>query len=196
MDMDITRLVVTYSAKSNTRGNSGGGERGTTGSETSNEGNSLDVVFDVLSSSRRRHVLRQLEASGGESNINDLAEHIAAVENDKAVSALSSQERKRVYVSLYQAHLPRIEEVGVVSLDDGTVSVGPNADRVYAHLSQPSEPESARLPVAYVIHTALSIVALLVGFVWFESFLPVLFALSLSVYAVLAGWQLLTAERR
>ncbi|MFW5963447.1 MAG: DUF7344 domain-containing protein [Natronomonas sp.] len=196
MEMDITQLVATYSAKTNTRGESGGGESGTTGGETSSEGDSLDVVFDVLSSSRRRLVLRRLEARDGESTINDLAEHIAAVENDKAVSELSSQERKRVYVSLYQAHLPRMEEVGVVSLDDGTVTVGPNADRVYAHLSQSSEPESTGPPIAYVVHTALSIVALVVGFVWFESLLPFLFALSLSVYAVLAGWQFLTAERR
>jgi hypothetical protein len=196
MEMGISQLVATYSSKPDARADSAAGDGDGTDGETSSGADSLDVVFDVLSSSRRRHVLRQLEECGGESSINDLAEHIAAVENDKPVSALSSQERKRVYVSLYQAHLPRMAEVDVLSLDDdGTVTVGPNADRVYAHLSQSPDAESVGSPTPYVVHTAVSLVALFVGVLWFEPFLPLLFALSLSVYGVIAGWQFLAREK-
>jgi hypothetical protein len=60
-----------------------------------------DVVFGLLSNDRRRWVLRCLAEGSGETTLSDLAEQLASIENDKPVGALSSTERKRVYICLY-----------------------------------------------------------------------------------------------
>lgn len=90
---------------------------------------SRDVLFDLLRNRRRRLVMRYL-ATHEDADIGELAEHIAAVENGTDPEALSSSERKRVYVSLYQSHLPKLAEAEVVDYDKerGTVSRRPAAD--------------------------------------------------------------------
>jgi DNA-binding transcriptional ArsR family regulator len=96
----------------------------------------MDVVFGLLSAERRRRVLRHLDENGGESTIGDLADHLAAAENGIDVAAVSSVQRKRVYVGLYQCHLPKLDDAGVVAFDQnrGTVEVRPAADRLFPHL--------------------------------------------------------------
>jgi hypothetical protein len=58
--------------------------------------------------------------------LNELAEQIAGDENDIGVEDLSSQQRKRVYVSLHQNHLPKMDDMGVVDYDRdrGTIALG------------------------------------------------------------------------
>ncbi|QGA82407.1 hypothetical protein [Halomicrobium sp. LC1Hm] len=93
----------------------------------------VDRVFELLKNQRRREVLRYLEAAEDETvSLSDLAEHIAAIENDTTVQAISSSERKRVYVGLYQCHLPKMDDMNVVAFDQnrGTISLGPNADQL------------------------------------------------------------------
>jgi hypothetical protein len=86
---------------------------------------SLDVVFDVLRNSRRRLVITRLAEIDGPTTRGDLAEHIGGIENDKEPSLLSSKERKRVYVGLYQSHLPKMADAGAIQYDDrGTVDRG------------------------------------------------------------------------
>lgn len=77
----------------------------------------LDVVFQTLKNSRRRRVLKYLSENGGTSTLSDLAEHIAAIENGTTPQQLTSSERKRVYVGLYQCHLPKMDDVGVINYD-------------------------------------------------------------------------------
>ena len=93
---------------------------------------SLDIVFDMLKNERRRRVLHYLKTNEGPFTLGELAEHIAALENDKSVQALSSGERKRVYVGLYQCPLPRMDDAGVIEFDRnrGSVELGPNADQL------------------------------------------------------------------
>ncbi|WP_096388810.1 DUF7344 domain-containing protein [Halopenitus persicus] len=79
---------------------------------------SPDLVFDILSNTRRRMVLYYLRQYGEPTSVQKLAEEIAALENDVAVDELTQQQRKRVYVSLYQTHLPKLEETGVIEYDD------------------------------------------------------------------------------
>jgi len=151
------------------------------------ESDTLDFVFDVLSNSRRRLVLTRLHETGGESTTSDLAEHIAAVENDKPESELTSQERKRVYVGIYQTHLPKMDDADVVDVDDrGVVTLGPNADAVYQFIETPRA-EAAQWPTYYAAATGLSALALVVAWVAFQSLLAPVFALSLAVYAALVG---------
>jgi hypothetical protein len=88
-------------------------------SET-NESLSQSTIFDVLSSRRRRAVLRLLRETDESLDLTALTEQIAADEVGVSVDDLPSQARKRVYVSLYQTHIPRLEDVGLVEYDSDT----------------------------------------------------------------------------
>lgn len=77
-------------------------------------------VFDILSSPRRRYVLFYLKNRQQPVELTELAEELAAWENDITVDELSSQARKRVYVSLYQTHVPKLEEAGLIEYDADT----------------------------------------------------------------------------
>lgn len=108
---------------------------------------SLDHVFEVLKNKRRRRVLRFLEETEGTVSLSETAERIAAQENDKDVSQISSAERKRVYVGLYQCHLPKMDSMGIVSFNKprGTIDLGDHADEVFEYLEvRDEEPERPR----------------------------------------------------
>lgn len=83
-----------------------------------------DEVFEILSNHRRRMVLYFLREHGNTADLNELAEGIAAIENGLEVSELTRQQRKRVYVSLYQTHLPKMAESGVIEYDKDAGKVG------------------------------------------------------------------------
>ena len=108
--------------------------------QSSDEANSprvsLDVIFDVLRNERRRLVMEAVEEEDGQTTLSDLAEHIGGIENDKPPTALNAQERKRVYVGLYQCHLPRMDDADAIEFDKnrGTVERGPAADAFVAYL--------------------------------------------------------------
>jgi hypothetical protein len=101
----------------------------------------LDQVFEILKNRRRRLVLHYLDDNGGESSLSDLAEHIAAIENDTTVKAISSTQRKRVYVGLYQCHLPKMDDMNIIDFDQnrGTVVLASNAEQVKSYLGEPDE---------------------------------------------------------
>lgn len=78
---------------------------------------SRDRMFDILSSPRRRYVLYYLREESGPIKLTDLAEKLAAWQDDTAPENVSPQARKRMYVSLYQTHIPKLEEVGLITYD-------------------------------------------------------------------------------
>lgn len=104
---------------------------------------SEDEVFDLLSSPRRRSVLRHLGRDGEPIRLQRLAELIAARENDKTVDRLTDRERKRVYVSLYQTHVPAMVEAGVIEYESESGRIVPTAatTRLRTHLT----PDKSRL---------------------------------------------------
>lgn len=108
----------------------------------------LNSIFDILKNQRRRRVIQYLNGRDGPVAIGDLSEHIAALENDTTASALTSQERKRVYVGLYQSHLPKMDDAGVVAFNKprGVVRLGPNASQLRPYLdhTQPRRDTWAR----------------------------------------------------
>ncbi|ODR81794.1 hypothetical protein BG842_01550 [Haladaptatus sp. W1] len=71
----------------------------------------------------------------------DLAEQVAAWENDTTVQALTSDERQRVYIPLYQSHLPKLDEEGIIDYDQsrGTVKRTKLADQLDRYLSVEAE---------------------------------------------------------
>ena len=99
---------------------------------------SQDTVFDILSNSRRRYVLYYLRQESEPIQLVDLAEHVAAWENETDVESLREQERKRVYVSLYQTHIPKLADTGLVKYDKeaGTVALTERRSTIDKHLSE------------------------------------------------------------
>lgn len=100
----------------------------------------IDLVFDLLGTSRRRAVIRYLEAESGPVEIGDLANYIAAHEYGKSVEEITPDERKRVYVSLYQCHLPKMAAADVIGYEQGDpVERGPHFDTFATMLTHADE---------------------------------------------------------
>ncbi|MWV64140.1 hypothetical protein GRS48_04790 [Halorubrum sp. JWXQ-INN 858] len=97
---------------------------------------STDEVFALLSNERRRSVLRHLSMNGGEVRLRELATTIAAEENDVEPVEVTYAQRKRLYTSLYQSHLPRMERSGVIEYNrnSGAITLAPGADTFDAYL--------------------------------------------------------------
>jgi len=79
-----------------------------------------DTLFDLLSSPRRRFVLYYLHEENRTITLHDLADEVASWEYEKPIEDLNSQERKRVYVSLYQTHIPKLADSGIIDYDNDT----------------------------------------------------------------------------
>jgi len=86
---------------------------------------SQDVVFEVLHSPRRRYALCCLHDREGPVALDDLIEEVAAHENDTHVEDISETDRKRIYASLYQTHIPKLAEAGLVEYDQASGTVEP-----------------------------------------------------------------------
>jgi hypothetical protein len=147
----------------------------------------LDVVFGILKNQRRRLVLEYLADSAEGTSLSDLAEHIAAIENDKPAAELGSQERKRVYVGLYQCHLPRMHDSGAIDFDKnrGTVEAGPNIEQFYEYLDQ-AEPSPRPWSQYYLSCAAVSVGLVSTSLLAFEALLVPAVVLSIVGFAALA----------
>ncbi|KZN26106.1 hypothetical protein A4G99_22730 [Haladaptatus sp. R4] len=95
-----------------------------------------DQIYHLLQNERRRYVLRYLHGSDEQESMRDIAEQVAAWENNSTVQAITSSERQRVYIPLYQSHLPKLDEEGIIEYDQsrGTVEKTDMADVLYDYL--------------------------------------------------------------
>ena len=92
-----------------------------------------DEVFHLLQARRRRLVLRYLRDREGPVEMRDVAEQVAAWEHETTLEALRSEERQRVYIALYQTHLPKLDEAGVIEYEQSRGVVDPTGriERLY-----------------------------------------------------------------
>ena len=115
------------------------GEGAETDTSETVEANALpkDELFHLLQNERRRRALRYLRSHDGVVDMRGMAEYIAALENGVEIRELTSAQRKRVYVGLYQCHLPKLDEAGVIEYDKdrGTVAWSPLADQLAPYLA-------------------------------------------------------------
>lgn len=125
----------------------------------------LNETFAILKNERRRRILKYLQEHRETAKIGEIAEHIAAEENGIDESQLSSDQRKRVYISLYQGHLPKMDETGVLRFDKsgGTVELKGASAQVIRYMD--TESDEGRTLVTPTIQAALllAVPLLLVG---------------------------------
>lgn len=97
---------------------------------------SKDEVFFLLKNERRRAVIEYLLDRDGRAKFDDLVVDIAAREKDKDAGQITYKERKSVHTSLYQSHLPKLEDAGVVEYDrrSGTVVLTGAVAAIRPHL--------------------------------------------------------------
>lgn len=88
-----------------------------------------DDVFHILQTNRRRDVISYLLDEDEPVKMGHLAEVIAAKEHGTTVAQLTSTQRQRVYIPLYQTHLPKLDEKGVIDYNKSRGIVRP-ADRL------------------------------------------------------------------
>ena len=90
------------------------------------EGNaslSSDEIHELLSNPRRRHAIHLMKHDDGTTDLSTLAEEVAAWENDKPVTEVTSDERHLVYSSIQQNHIPQMERAGVITHDRGELEL-------------------------------------------------------------------------
>lgn len=111
-----------------------------TSKETAQEGEtetsqlSADTIFEALSNSRRREIIKCLWNREVAIPTSELVDEVAAAENDVDVQSLEYEQRKRVYTSLHQSHLPKLVENGFVEQERDEVALTETADRLKAHI--------------------------------------------------------------
>lgn len=106
---------------------------------------SKDETFHILQNERRRRVLEYLADSEDPVNMRDIAEQVAAWEHDTTVAQLSSDQRQRVYIALYQSHLPKLDDIGLINYNRsrGIVERTELADQVDRYLDVDDEDDDA-----------------------------------------------------
>lgn len=102
-----------------------------------------DDVYELLSNRRRRLLLHYLAENEGRAGIEDVTGYIASVEKDRPVEEIPEDARRSVYISLYQVHLPKLADYGVVTydLDEGAVYLEDPAEELLRHLLSGGRPE-------------------------------------------------------
>lgn len=158
---------------------------------------SPDLVFEILSNTRRRMVLFYLRQYGGAVTVQKLAGEIAALENEVDVDDLSRQQRKRVYVSLYQTHIPKLEETGIVEYDDdsGEVRLTNRAGEIDTYLT-PTNESNYPWQLHYLVLAAIGGLVFALSFAGISGFaaiptvvLGVGLVAAFAVSAVVQWWQ-------
>lgn len=127
-----TRFISRAESRSDTNMSAQNHATGTTEESTSEQSSdtpdlAADEVFHLLQNARRRVVLRYVFAHEGEGpfEMRDIAEYVAAWENDTTLQQLTSDERQRAYISLYQCHLPKLDDKGIIDYNQSRGVVEP-----------------------------------------------------------------------
>ena len=93
---------------------------------TSAESLSKGEIFEVLRNQRRRYVLQYLKQDDRPVELGDLAQQVAAWEYETTLDAVTPEQRKRVYTTLQQTHLPKMDETGILTFDADRGVIEPN----------------------------------------------------------------------
>lgn len=81
------------------------------------DGQSLDVVCDLLANQRRQHVLACLIDHMQAIALTKLAEDVAVRENEETLTEIPKETVQTISTSLYHAHIPKLVDAGAVEYD-------------------------------------------------------------------------------
>ena len=128
--------------------------------EPSDAGPSRSSIYEIISNDRRRRVLEVLREEDREVYLREMAERVAAWENDQPVAAVTTQDRRRVETALRQFHLPKMADVGFLHYDDRrkTVRLAVPTSTFVDYL----DPHPAETGRSNAVTTALGVGAILV----------------------------------
>lgn len=134
---------------------------------------SKDDIFHVLQNGRRRRVLQYLADTDGSIDMREVAEQVAAWEHDTTIQQLTSDQRQRVYIALYQSHLPKLADFGLITYNQsrGIVEQTPLADQATRYLEDPEDDkEQSGVAVEWIRYYAGATVTsiLLISAVWLD----------------------------
>lgn len=79
---------------------------------------SRDEVFEVLAHRRRRYALRALRTAGGMLALADLAMEVARAEAEEEGTSYSSDRARRIRITLYHNHVPKMADADIVEFDE------------------------------------------------------------------------------
>jgi len=85
--------------------------------DATNEPLSKGEIFEVLRNQRRRYVVQYLKQDDRPVELGDLAQQVAAWEYDTSLEGVTPEQRKRVYTTLQQTHLPKMDSSGILRFD-------------------------------------------------------------------------------
>lgn len=88
---------------------------------------SADEFFEACRNERRRLILKILANVDGWIDLHDLARTLGSIIEEAPESDITGPTQKKYYVSVYQTHVPTLEERGLVATNDRgtTVSITP-----------------------------------------------------------------------
>lgn len=78
----------------------------------------LDSAFTALGHPRRIHLIHALVNGTGGATLPELSTEIASREFEKPIEEVTTGERKRIHLSLYHSHLPKLADLDVIEYDD------------------------------------------------------------------------------
>ena len=165
---------------------------------------SNDDRFHILSNQRRRYVLYYLTECEGPVEMRKLTDQVAAWEHETTIEALNSTQRQRVYIPLYQNHLPKLAAHDIITYNQsrGYVEAKPRLSQLLPYLddhpSHSGDLEQGQIPIPLKddipssIREITSISAITAGLVFASRLVPTRF---LTVLAIVAVILLLVAQR-
>ncbi len=102
-----------------------------------------EEIFEILSNERRRLVLQCIRGADDSLDFRDVVDTVAAWQNEATDDQFDSSNRKAVYTSLRQTHLPKLDKHDVVDFDRqrGTIEVEEDATDVFRYMEYTPERE-------------------------------------------------------
>ena len=97
-----------------------------------------DTLLHALSNERRRVALMALNDCGP-IEFAELVRVVAALVYECDVEAIDEDQRRTVYASLYQSHIPQLEEAGIVERRASAVALSDTGRQVVAVLEDMDE---------------------------------------------------------
>lgn len=108
---------------------------------TESEPIATDAIFHLLADSRRRKLLACLQRHGEPLPVADVAEEVAVRDRERDIREVSAEEIKRIYMSLYHTHIPKLEDHDIAVYDQARdiVTLTENASALAPYLESTGE---------------------------------------------------------